>query len=227
MLIPINQSTMNTKIIYMKYDFHTHTKYSADGYIEPKILVKVAAKVGLTGIAVTDHNTIKGGLEAKKYENNEIEVIVGSEILTDKGEVIGIFLTEEIKSTSFKEVCNEIKAQNGVVVLPHPFDGIRSTSLHPNTEDAHYIDSVEVFNSRCVRQIYNDMASNYAEENCLKSIAGSDAHFENEIGTAGVKTESTDIKEAILKGDVTVFGKRSHIINPVTTKLLKIWRNES
>jgi predicted metal-dependent phosphoesterase TrpH len=88
---------MNTKIIYMKYDFHTHTKYSADGYIEPKILVKVAAKVGLTGIAVTDHNTIKGGLEAKKYENNEIEVIVGSEILTDKGEVIGIFLTEEIR----------------------------------------------------------------------------------------------------------------------------------
>lgn len=83
--------------IYMKYDFHTHTKYSADGYVEPKILVKVAAKVGLTGIAVTDHNTINGGLEAKKYENNEIEVIVGSEILTDKGEVIGIFLTEEIK----------------------------------------------------------------------------------------------------------------------------------
>ena len=218
---------MNTKIIYMKYDFHTHTKYSADGYVEPKILVKVAAKVGLTGIAVTDHNTIKGGLEAKKYENNEIEVIIGSEILTDKGEVIGIFLTEEIKSTRFNEVCDEIKAQNGVVVLPHPFDRIRSTSLHPVPEDAHFIDSIEVFNSRCVRQIYNDMASKYAEDNCLKSIAGSDAHFENEIGNAGVKTESTDIKEAILTGDVTVFGERSHIINPVTTKLLKIWRNQS
>jgi predicted metal-dependent phosphoesterase TrpH len=218
---------MSTKIIYMKYDFHTHTKYSADGYVEPKILVKVASKVGLTGIAVTDHNTIKGGLEAKKYENNEIEVIIGSEILTDKGEVIGIFLTEEIKSTRFNEVCDEIKAQNGVVVLPHPFDGIRSTSLHPVPEDAHFIDIIEVFNSRCVRQIYNDMAGKYAEDNCLKSIAGSDAHFENEIGNAGVKTESTDIKEAILKGDVTVFGERSHIINPVTTKLLKIWRNQS
>jgi len=210
--------------IYMKYDFHTHTKYSADGYVEPKILVKVAAKVGLTGIAVTDHNTINGGLEAKKYENNEIEVIVGSEILTDKGEVIGIFLTEEIKSTRFIDVCDEIKAQNGVVVLPHPFDGIRSTSLHPDPEDAHLIDSVEVFNSRCVRQIYNDMASNYAAKNGLNIIAGSDAHFENEIGNAGVKTESEDIKEGVLKGDIKVFGKKSYIINPVTTKLLKIWR---
>ena len=89
----------------MKYDFHTHSKYSADGYIEPKIMVKIAAKVGLSGIAVTDHNTIKGGLTAKKYENDKIQVIVGSEILTDKGEIIGIFLTEEIKSTAIYGSC--------------------------------------------------------------------------------------------------------------------------
>ncbi|HEX7467577.1 MAG TPA: PHP domain-containing protein, partial [Methanobacterium sp.] len=88
----------------MKFDFHTHSKYSSDGYVDPKILVKVAAKVGLSGIAITDHNTIKGGLEAKKYENNEIEVIVGSEILTDKGEIIGIFLTDEINSKNFFDV---------------------------------------------------------------------------------------------------------------------------
>lgn len=68
------------------------------------------------------------------------------------------------------------------------------------------------------------MASNYAAKNGLNIIAGSDAHFENEIGNAGVKTESEDIKEAVLKGDIKVFGKKSYIINPVTTKLLKIWR---
>jgi len=82
---------MNSNLLNMKYDFHTHTKYSSDGYVEPKMLVKVAVKVGLSGIAVTDHNTVKGGLKAKKFENNELEVIVGSEILTNKGEVIGIF----------------------------------------------------------------------------------------------------------------------------------------
>lgn len=208
----------------MKYDFHTHSKYSADGYVEPKTMVKVALKVGLSGIAITDHNTIKGGLNAKKYENNKIQVIVGSEILTDKGEVIGIFLTEDVKSVIFTEVIEEIRDQNGIVIVPHPFDRIRSTSLHPTNYDAQYIDSVEVFNSRCMRQAYNDMANDYAKENHLNIIAGSDAHFRNEIGNAGVKTESENIKEAVLKGDVTVFGKKSNIINPVTTKLLKMWR---
>jgi hypothetical protein len=211
----------------MKYDFHTHSKYSIDGYIDPKIIVKIAAKVGLSGIAVTDHNTIKGGIVAKKYENNDIEVIVGSEILTDKGEIIGIFLTEEIKSKHFIDVIDEIKAQNGIVVVPHPFDAIRNTSIHPNSADAHFIDSVEVFNSRCMRQIYNELARIYATDNDLNIIAGSDAHFENEIGNAGVRTESDNIKEAVFNGDFSVFGKRSNIINPVTTKLLKIWRNSS
>ena len=98
----------------MKYDFHTHSKYSIDGYVDPKIMVKVATKVGLSGIAVTDHNTIKGGLDAKKYENNDIEIIVGSEILTDKGEIIGIFLTEEIKSKHFIDVIDEIKPKMGL-----------------------------------------------------------------------------------------------------------------
>ena len=155
-----------------------------------KILVKVAVKAGLSGIAVTDHNTVKGGLDAKKYENSEIEVIVGSEILTDRGEIIGIFLTDEIKSKRFIEVVDEIKSQNGIVVLPHPFDEIRSTSFHPNLADAHFFDNVEVFNSRCIRQLYNDIARSYATSNDLNIIAGSDAHFENEIGNAGVKTES-------------------------------------
>lgn len=176
---------------------------------------------------MTDHNTIKGGIVAKKYENNDIEVIVGSEILTDKGEIIGIFLTEEIKSKHFIDVIDEIKAQNGIVVVPHPFDAIRNTSIHPNSEDAHFIDSVEVFNSRCMRQIYNELARIYATDNDLNIIAGSDAHFENEIGNAGVRTESDNIKEAVFNGDFSVFGKRSNIINPVTTKLLKIWRNSS
>ncbi len=209
----------------MKYDFHTHTKYSSDGYVEPERLVKVATEKGISGIAVTDHNTIRGGLEAKKYEHEEIEVIVGSEILTDRGEIIGLFLTDEIKSIKFLDVIEEIRSQNGIVVLPHPFDDIRSTALHPVNEDAKYIDNVEVFNARCILQKYNDKANEYALKNGLNIVAGSDAHFENEIGNAGVITESCDIREAILNNDFEVYGKKSNIINPLTTKLLKVWRN--
>ena len=211
----------------MKYDFHTHSKYSLDGYVKPKDLVRAAGKAGLSGIAVTDHNTIKGGLEAKKYETEALEVIVGSEILTDIGEVIGLFLTEEIASYNFYDVVKDIKSQNGIVVLPHPFDGVRKTSVHPGPKLAEFVDSVEVFNSRCVRSSYNDLALGYANENHLNIIAGSDAHFENEVGNAGVETESDNIKEAVFKEDFTVFGKRSNFINPVTTKLLKMWRGSS
>lgn len=208
----------------MKYDFHMHSNYSADGYVKPRNLVRAAVKAGLSGIAVTDHNTINGAVDAKKYESNEFEVIIGSEILTNLGEVIGLFLTEEVVSYNFYDVVNDIKSQNGIVVLPHPFDGVRSTSLHPDPSLAEFIDSVEVFNSRCIRSIYNDLALEYAKQNNLKIIAGSDAHFENEVGNAGVETESENIEEAVITGDFTVFGQRSNIINPVTTKLLKILR---
>ena len=63
----------------MKYDLHTHSKYSIDGWIDPEILVKIAIKKGLSGIAVTDHNSIKGGLKAKEFANENFEVVVGSE----------------------------------------------------------------------------------------------------------------------------------------------------
>ena len=208
----------------MKYDFHIHSKYSADGFVSPQDIVRAASKAGLTGIAVTDHNTIKGALEAKKYAGKELEIIVGSEILTNKGEVIGLFLTEEINSFNFEDVVKDIKSQNGAVILPHPFDSVRNTSIHPDSELSQFVDRVEVFNSRCVRSSFNYKARSYSEENHLNMIAGSDAHFTNEIGNAGVETESDDIVDAVFNGDFSIFGKRSNILNPVTTKLIKMWR---
>ena len=103
----------------MKYDLHVHSKYSIDGCIEPETIVKTAHKRGLSGVAVTDHNTIQGGLESKKYETDDLKVIVGSEIETNRGEVIGLFLCDEITSNIFAYVVQEIKDQNGLVIIPH------------------------------------------------------------------------------------------------------------
>ncbi|MDD3984481.1 MAG: PHP-associated domain-containing protein [Methanobacterium sp.] len=72
-----------------------------------------------------------------------------------------------------------------------------------------------------------DIAKNYALENNLEIIAGSDAHFKNEIVNAGIETESDNIREAVLNSDFTIFGKRSNILNPLITKLLKIKRGSS
>ncbi len=207
----------------MKYDLHSHSKYSSDGILDPKKIIKVAVKKGLDGIAVTDHNTIKGGLEAKKYETDNLKVIIGSEVMTTKGEVIGLFLSEEIKSNDFYDVVDEIKAQNGIVVLPHPFDEWRYASF-PDKEDAKYINNIEIFNSRCVKDKYNDNARKFAEKYKLGVTGGSDAHFANEIGHAGVIIETEDTYEAILKSDLQVFGKTSTNLNHVFTKMIKTWR---
>jgi len=207
----------------MKYDLHTHTKYSSDGFLNPKKIVKIAKKRGLSGIAITDHDTIKGGLETKKYEDENFKVIVGCEVSTSKGEIIGLYLNEEIKSNDFYDVIDEINAQNGIIVVPHPFDEWRN-SASLTKEDYKLVNSIEIFNSRCVENKYNQKAGRFAKENNYGMTGGSDAHFANEIGNAGVIIKNDDIKKSILKNDLQVYGKRSTPLNHVFTKLLKMRR---
>jgi predicted metal-dependent phosphoesterase TrpH len=144
--------------------------------------------------------------------------------MTNQGEVIGLFLSEEIVSKNLIDVISEIKAQNGIIVIPHPFDNMRHSALQPNDEFAPLIDCIEGFNSRCIFQKYNEKAVEYANRHNLPLIAGSDAHFENEIGNAGIITECDDLREAIMKGNIETFGKQSMIVNHIFTKGLKKWR---
>jgi hypothetical protein len=209
----------------MKFDLHTHTKYSSDGVIEPDKVVKTAIKRGLSGIAITDHDTIKGSLRAKKYETEDFEVIIGSEISTERGEIIGLFLSDEIKSHVFQEVVEEIKEQEGITVLPHPFDDIRRNGINPGKKDIKVVDCVETFNSRCLRQKYNNKASQFAMTNGLSVVAGSDAHFASEIGNAGVIINGDDLREALIKKDLRIFGEKSSLVNLVVTKMVKTWRS--
>lgn len=211
----------------MRYDLHTHSKYSLDGLMEPEIIVKTAMKRRLSGIAVTDHNTVKGGLETKKFADADFEVIVGSEIGTERGEVIGLFLSEEITSHTFVEVVEEIKEQGGLVVLPHPFDKLRGNGVNPTDEDAKLVDYIETFNSRCLRDSYNENAKKYAEKHRLNGLAGSDAHFTHEIGNSGVDILSDDLQDALSSGNFTIFGEKSSFINLGLTKVLKTWRKTS
>lgn len=207
----------------MKYDLHSHSKHSPDGFLNPEKIVKVAIKRGLSGIAVTDHDTIKGGVEAKKYETDDFKVIIGSEVSTSKGEIIGLFLREEIKSVNFYDVIDEINIQDGIIVVPHPFDEWRkSASL--KKEDYKLVNNIEIFNSRCVKDQFNQKALSFAKKNNFGVTGGSDAHFANEIGNAGVIIENDDIKKSILKNDLQVFGKRSTPLNHMLTKIVKLRR---
>jgi len=211
----------------MKYDLHIHSRYSSDGVLEPEKIAKTAVKRGLDGIAITDHNTIKGGLKAKKYETEDFTVIVGSEISTERGEIIGLFLEEEVKSKDVQEVVSGIKEQNGIVIIPHPFDKLRHSAFHLTEEDVEFIDCIEGFNSRCVHQKHNEKAVDFAMNHNLTITAGSDAHFAWEIGNAFILAESSgeeELRRKILRKEINFKGNLSNPLNQGLTKVLKLWR---
>jgi predicted metal-dependent phosphoesterase TrpH len=213
----------------MKYDLHTHTKFSARcGVVEPENLVKTAISKGLNGIAVTDHDTIKGALIAKRFETRDFEVIIGCEITTKNGELIGLFLQEEIKSGAPMEVIQNIHDQGGIVVVPHPFDRFRSAMFDNINKYLEKVDAIEVYNSRCISDRSNilarDFVKKYGKEYHLSIVGGSDAHYLNEIGNAGIFTDSEDLRKAILKNEIRVFGKQSSLLNHAGTKAIKLWR---
>jgi len=209
----------------MKFDLHAHSKYSPKcGYMEPKLIVKLARKKGLDGIAVTDHDTIKGALKTREYADKDLRVIIGSELMTSRGEIIGLFLSEEILSTDLIGVIEEIHDQNGVAIVPHPFDTLRRSALWPTEKDVGYLDGVEGFNARNVYQKSNIDAIEFGKEHKLAITAGSDAHFSNEVGNAGVITDDEDLREAILSRRIEIFGHKNGIYNHAFTKGLKLWR---
>jgi len=211
----------------IKIDLHIHSRYSSDGCLEPVEIVKIARKKRLGGIAVTDHNTIRGGVEAKKYETEDFKVIVGSEIMTDQGEITGLFLTDEIKTGTVSEVIAEIRKQGGMVCVPHPFDKLRHSAFRITPAYVDLVDAIECMNSRCVFPRFNREALEFATRHHLARVGGSDAHYASEIGLGGIITHSDDIREAIMHGEVELFGKRSPLMSHVRTKIGKYRRKLS
>ena len=137
----------------MRADFHMHTYYSRDCATSPETLVARALRMGLGCIAVTDHNTIRGGQVAAKIA--PFPVIVASEVKTTHGEITGLFLTEEVpRGLSPMETVERIKAQGGLVSIPHPYDSVRTSVLSADAmvEVLPHADIIEAFNARNVFQ---------------------------------------------------------------------------
>jgi hypothetical protein len=101
-------------------DMHVHSRFSFDGVMEPRILISLGKKRGLSGGAIVDHGTVEGALRALDTATPGTMVVVGGEIPAERGELIGLLLSEGIKSRDFLGVVDEIKGQNGMVVLAHP-----------------------------------------------------------------------------------------------------------
>jgi len=180
----------------------------------------------LNGIAVTDHNTIRGGIETNKInKDRNFLVITGCEVNTEIGDIIGLFLRSEIKSKKSMDVIKEIKDQGGIVVLPHP---CREHKLNDTLVSA--VDIIESFNSRTGAH-----ENSYAEELAIKFnkpiLAGSDAHFASEVGLATTEvydaTSLESVKNSLVSGNVKlVYCKRSPIYFQSASQLIKSTKNK-
>ncbi|HIE23505.1 MAG TPA: PHP domain-containing protein [Candidatus Korarchaeota archaeon] len=179
-----------SKAIYQSnlklYDLHVHTKWSRDSNADPRLVVKVSIKRGLSGIAITDHNEVLGAYEAKKYAPEGFEVIIGEEIRTNQGDLIGLNISDRISpKIDVEEAIDKIKEQGGLVLLPHPFSLYRRKIGGEILRVLDRVDLIEVVNGRSFL-IDNLLSMRLAKRAKKPGVGGSDAHFYFEIGSVAV-----------------------------------------
>ncbi len=171
-------------------DLHMHTDHSHDCSVPVTDLLDYAEAQGLGAIAITDHNVFGGAKEGVELaRGRKLKVIPGEEIKTDAGEVIGLFLEEEIeRGMPMADTIAAIREQGGVVYVPHPFDRLHTIpdapTLHRHLPE---IDVFEVYNARLLFEGFNEEALRFARKYNLTMGAGSDAHVLQGVGTGLVR----------------------------------------
>ena len=163
-------------------------------------IISRCLELGINCIAIADHGTAEGALKMQKMA--PFPVIVAEEILTPHGEIMGMFLKETIPSgLSVEETIARIRAQGGLVNIPHPFETIRGSSLNSKLieEIAEQIDLMEVLNSRSPFLANSAKAQAFAQKHGIAQSAGSDAHTLYEIGNAYVEMPEFNGKDEFLE----------------------------
>lgn len=207
----------------LRYDLHLHTQFSSDSQVDIRKITKYAKKKNLSGFAVTDHETLNGYKYLKKHTDGLL-IVPGMEIETEIGEIMGLFISEEIntKLTDFFEIVDDIKDKNGLVVVPHPFDKLRSNHLKieylSDNEVKRSIQGVEIVNSRIIRKNNIYEAMEFQEYFEFFKTGGSDAHTLGEIGNGFTfipvddeKSNLTDdeLKKMLIQKKSESYGKQS------------------
>lgn len=206
----------------LKADLHMHTHFSPDSEMSPERLVARCLEVGLSCVAVTDHDTIEGALEVRGLAS--FTVIIGEEVASSQGEITGLFLRDQVPpGLSPVETARRIKDQGGLVSLPHPFDRFRRRVISRSAleEMTPYVDIVEVFNARNNMAADDRKAYDFALERRLLTSGVSDAHTPYELGRAHIEMPDfdgtpEDFKRALAEGKIV--GRRtSPLIHVLTT----------
>ena len=188
---------------------HTHSEYSPDSRtpLAAQAAALVAAKIDV--VCATDHNTIDGALRLREIAPEGLRVIVGEEVSTRDGEIIGLFLEKPVpRDLSGEETIARIKDQGGIVSVPHPFSRNRMYHLRRDALERLWpqIDCIEIFNAREAFSADNRRAEAFAKERRIPGAVGSDAHRVSEIGRAYIEVDQfagrDDFVEALQGGVV-------------------------
>jgi len=212
----------------LKADLHIHTRYSMDCQTPLDKIISRCQELGINCIAIADHGTAEGGLKMQGLA--PFRVIVAEEILTTEGEIMGMFLKETIPSgITPQEAVKRIRAQGGLVNIPHPFETIRGSALKDRVIDeiAGDIDLMEVLNSRSPFPANSNKARAFAAKHGIPGGAGSDAHTINEIGNAYVEIPEFNGKDEFLKALAKgrIYGRRSGMFVHLFSSWAKVKTN--
>ena len=210
---------------YIHVDLHMHTDHSPDCATPVGALLDTAKRVGLGAIAITDHNEISGALEARDRADG-IKVIVAEEVKTaDQGEVIGLFIEEKIpRGMTLQETIAEIRRQDGLVYVPHPFDRMHAVPDYEHLLDVvGDIDAIEVFNPRVAFSAFNEEAARFAAKYRIVAGAGSDSHVVQGLGSVKIRMRDFDGPEEFLESlrDADIVRKRQSLLYVQALKFIQ------
>lgn len=210
----------------IKVDLHTHSIASPDGGLTLKHYQQAIKSKQLDVIAITDHNRIDFAIDAKKQMPSSI--IIGEEIMTTRGEIIGLYLKEAIPAGLTPEkAIQAIKRQNGIVYIPHPFETIRK-GLSPAILDklVDDVDIIEIRNGRAFFQNMSKQAVAWMQVNGKVGAASSDAHGPKGLGHTYTQLSAIPAKATLvtlLSSGIVIAGRPSvpALIYPKMNRLLK------
>jgi predicted metal-dependent phosphoesterase TrpH len=191
---------------HVRVDFHMHTMWSGDATTTPDELREAVEATGIDVLCITDHGTVNGAIALA--DELPCRVVVGQEVRSWAGEIIGLFLSERLPyGLPPGDAVAAIRDQGGLVYVPHPFDPMRhclKADVLAQLAADGLLDALEVFNSKTTLAHLNEQAAAFALEHDLPGGAGSDAHVPSAIGAAFVEMPDfagpSDFLAALRKG---------------------------
>lgn len=202
---------------YSHADIHMHTNLG-DGWASPVKVVVEATRQGLPLIAITDHDHVEGAKRVQEviYQQNlSLQMITGVEVSTRQGHLLGLFVSQAPKAMrSVEESIEDIKAQGGLVIVPHPLGrlvpSLSRAKIDELLEKGYAIDGIEMYNPSPANASMRPVVRDANQQWGLAETGGSDAHFWQHIGSAYTLfpgSSSNDLRRAILERTVRPGGQ--------------------